>query len=98
MMEMTRAGVIAAEAGSYRQRSDDWAPDERSFVALRGLMPKWIPRSFELLQPDRRRRLHDHAVQGGHRGAAWAETSSKYYQARNAAARARIRRSGWPGT
>ena len=39
MMEMTRAGVIAAEAGSYQAEGDgidDWVPDERSFVALRG--------------------------------------------------------------
>ena len=51
MMEMTRAGVIAAEAGSFQaEGSDDWVPDERSFVALRGLMPKWVPRSIELLQ------------------------------------------------
>src|SRR3712207_1174623 len=51
MMEMTRAGVIAAEAGSYRaEGSDDWVPDERSLVALRGLMPKYVPRAVELLQ------------------------------------------------
>src|SRR3954454_10902999 len=51
MLEMTRAGVVAAEAGAARAApSQDWAPDERPFVALRGLMPKWIPRSFELLR------------------------------------------------
>lgn len=51
MEEMTRAGVIAAEAGSFQaEGSDDWVPDERSFVALRGLMPKWVPRTIELIQ------------------------------------------------
>jgi aromatic ring hydroxylase len=53
MLELTRAGIVAAEAGSFRAEGegvDDWVPDERSFVALRGLMPKWIPRSLELLQ------------------------------------------------
>ena len=51
MLELTRAGVIAAEAGSFQaEDSTDWVPDERSFVALRGLMPQWIPRSIELLQ------------------------------------------------
>jgi 4-hydroxyphenylacetate 3-monooxygenase oxygenase component len=51
MVEMTRAGIVAAEAGSFQaDASDDWVPDERSFVALRGLMPKWVPRAIELIQ------------------------------------------------
>ena len=47
---MTRSGVIASEAGSYGAGPDElaWTPDERPLVALRGLMPKWIPRAFEL--------------------------------------------------
>ena len=54
-VEMTRSGVIASEAGSYgAEPSDAWTPDERPLVALRGLMPKWIPRAFELLAPGRR--------------------------------------------
>jgi aromatic ring hydroxylase len=91
MMEMTRAGVIAAEAGSRRaEGADDWVPDERSFVALRGLVPKWIPRAVELIQ----------LVGGG----GFMATPSKadwegprrsdietYFQARNAGAEQRIR-------
>ena len=91
MMEMTRAGVIAAEAGSHRaEDSDDWVPDERSLVALRGLMPKYVPRALELLQ----------LVGGG----GFMTTPSKadmegplrpaidkYFQARNASAERRIR-------
>jgi len=91
MLEMTRSGVIAAEAGSFRaEPSDDWTPDERPFVALRGLVPKWIPRSFELLR----------LVGGG----GFMMTPSladidgplgpeieRYYQARNMGARERIR-------
>ena len=49
-VEMTRSGVLASEAGSYGAGPDElaWTPDERPLVALRGLMPKWIPRAFEL--------------------------------------------------
>lgn len=91
MMEMTRAGVIAAEAGSYRaEQSDDWVPDERSLVALRGLMPKWIPRAIELIQ----------LVGGGGFMATPSKADlegplrpeiDKYFQARNAGAERRIR-------
>ena len=91
MMEMTRAGVIAAEAGSYRaEESEDWVPDERSLVALRGLMPKWIPRAIELIQ----------LVGGGGFMATPAKADlegplrpeiDKYFQARNAGAERRIR-------
>ena len=91
MMEMTRAGVIAAEAGSYRaEEADDWVPDERSLVALRGLMPKYVPRALELLQlvggggfmttPSRA------DMDGPLRGDI-----DKYFQARNAPAERRIR-------
>lgn len=92
MMEMTRAGVIAAEAGSYRdEASDDWVPDERSLVALRGLVPKWIPRAVELIQ----------LIGGGGFMATPAKADfereelrpdiDKYFQARNASAERRVR-------
>jgi 4-hydroxyphenylacetate 3-monooxygenase len=94
MLEMTRAGIVAAEAGSFAAEGesvDDWVPDERSFVALRGLVPKWIPRALELLQ----------LIGGGGfmatpSKADW-ETDAirpaieKYFQARNAGAERRIR-------
>jgi 4-hydroxyphenylacetate 3-monooxygenase len=89
--EMTRAGIVAAETGSARaEPSEDWAPDERPFIALRGLMPKWLPRSFELMR----------LIGGGGfmatpsladvEGPLAAEIET-YYQARNASARDRIR-------
>jgi len=92
MMEMTRAGVIAAEAGSYQaEGSGDWVPDQRSFVALRGLMPKWIPRAIELIQ----------LVGGGGFMATPSKADfereelrddiAKYFQARNASPERRIR-------
>jgi aromatic ring hydroxylase len=92
MMEMTRAGVIAAEAGSsHDESSDDWVPDERSLVALRGLMPKWIPRAVELIQ----------LIGGGGFMATPSKADfdreelradiDKYFQARNASAERRVR-------
>jgi 4-hydroxyphenylacetate 3-monooxygenase len=94
MLELTRAGIVAAEAGSFRAEGegvDDWVPDERSFVALRGLMPKWIPRALELLQ----------LVGGGGfmatpSKADWEQEAirgdiEKYFQARSAGAERRIR-------
>jgi len=90
MLEMTRAGVVAAEAGSFQaEGSDDWVPDERSLVALRGLMPKWIPRALELIQ----------LVGGGGFMATPSkadlegprrEDIEKYFQARGAPAERRI--------
>jgi len=50
MLEMTRSGVIAAEAGAFLDEGGVYTPDERPFIALRGLVPKWIPRAYELLQ------------------------------------------------
>jgi 4-hydroxyphenylacetate 3-monooxygenase oxygenase component len=50
MMELTRAAIVAAEAGSHEDAGGVWYPDDRPFLALRGEMPKWIPRANELLQ------------------------------------------------
>jgi aromatic ring hydroxylase len=92
MLEMTRAGIIAAEAGSFRaEGSDDWVPDERSLVALRGLMPKWVPRTIELIQ----------LIGGGGFMATPSKADfdsdelrpyiERYFQARNASAERRVR-------
>ncbi|MBD0291637.1 MAG: 4-hydroxyphenylacetate 3-hydroxylase, partial [Thermoleophilia bacterium] len=92
MLELTRAGIVAAEAGSFRaEGTDDWVPDERSFVALRGLMPKWVPRAMELIQ----------LVGGGGFMATPSKADfdaaeirgdiEKYFQARNASAERRVR-------
>ncbi|ERI07452.1 4-hydroxyphenylacetate 3-hydroxylase family protein [Aneurinibacillus aneurinilyticus] len=97
MMEMTRAGVIAAEEGAFEVGDKGvWAPNDQPLLALRGLMPKWIPRATELLK----------IIGGG--GFMLTPTSkdlngplsadiAKYYQARNADAEKRIRlfRLGW---
>jgi 4-hydroxyphenylacetate 3-monooxygenase len=91
MMAMTRAGVIAAEAGSARaEGADDWVPDQWPLVALRGLMPKWVPRALELIQ----------LVGGGGFMATPSRADfdselrpliDRYFQARNAGAEERVR-------
>jgi aromatic ring hydroxylase len=50
MCELTRSAIVAAEAGSSIDEGGVWYPDDRSFLALRGEMPKWLPRANELLQ------------------------------------------------
>jgi aromatic ring hydroxylase len=91
-VEMTRSGVIASEEGSYGAGPGElaWTPDERPLVALRGLMPRWIPRAFELTR-----------LVGGAGFMAtpsladvdgpMAEAIEQYYQAGGAGARDRIR-------
>jgi 4-hydroxyphenylacetate 3-monooxygenase oxygenase component len=92
MLEMTRSGVVSAEAGSFQaEGSEDWVPDERSLVALRGLMPKWVPRTIELIQ----------LIGGGGFMATPSKADfdaeeirpylDRYFQARNAPAERRVR-------
>ena len=50
MVELTRSALVAAEAGAALDEGGVWYPDERPFLALRGEMPKWMPRVNELLQ------------------------------------------------
>ena len=50
MVELTRSAIVSAEAGSSEDAGGVWYPDDRPFLALRGEMPKWIPRANELLQ------------------------------------------------
>ena len=50
MSELARSAIVAAEAGASVDAGGVMAPDERPFVALRGEMPKWLPRVNELLQ------------------------------------------------
>jgi len=90
MMEMTRSALVSAIEGSFANEHGTYIPDERPLVALRGIMPKWIPRAFELLR----------LIGGG----GFMLTPSRadldgplrkyidqYYQARNAQAEDRIR-------
>src|SRR5262249_56759389 len=50
MLELTRSALVAAEAGSALDDGGVWYPDERPFLALRGELPRWMPRVNELLQ------------------------------------------------
>lgn len=95
MMEMTRAGIVAAEAGSFEDQGD-WTPDERPFVALRGLMPKYVPRAMELLQLIGGGGFMATPSKADWEGPLRADIE-KYFQARNAGAERRIRafRLGW---
>jgi len=49
MSELARSAIVAAEAGAAADEGGVWCPDQRPFVALRGAMPKWMPRANELL-------------------------------------------------
>ena len=95
MLEMTRSGIVSAEAGSAEDHGD-WTPDERPFVALRGLMPKWIPRSLELIQLIGGGGFVATPTKADWEGPLQADIE-KYFQARNAGAERRIRafRLGW---
>jgi aromatic ring hydroxylase len=50
MCELARSGVVAAEAGAELDAGGVMEPDQRPFVALRGEIPKWLPRANEYLQ------------------------------------------------
>jgi 4-hydroxyphenylacetate 3-monooxygenase len=50
MAELTRSALVAAEAGAALDEFGVFRPDDRPFLALRGEMPKWLPRCHELLQ------------------------------------------------
>jgi len=50
MAELTRSAIVAAEAGATIDEFGVMYPDDRPFLALRGEMPKWLPRCHELLQ------------------------------------------------
>src|SRR5436190_12032485 len=48
MAELTRSALISAEAGAAIDEFGVFYPDDRPFLALRGEMPKWLPRCHEL--------------------------------------------------
>ncbi len=47
--ELTRAAVVAAEAGARDYGDGVWFPDERPFRALRPALPRWFPRVNEII-------------------------------------------------
>ena len=48
--ELTRAALVAAEAGAYEWGNGTWFCDERPFRALRPSLPQWFPRVNEILK------------------------------------------------
>jgi aromatic ring hydroxylase len=50
MSELARSAIVAAEAGAAPDTAGVLCPDERPFIALRGELPKWLPRANEYLQ------------------------------------------------
>jgi 4-hydroxyphenylacetate 3-monooxygenase len=50
MSELARSAIVAAEAGAQPDEGGVMYPDDRPFIALRGEMPKWLPRANEFLQ------------------------------------------------
>jgi 4-hydroxyphenylacetate 3-monooxygenase oxygenase component len=50
MSELARSALVSAEAGARIDDGGVMYPDDRPFLALRGEMPKWLPRCNELLQ------------------------------------------------
>ncbi|WP_171038053.1 4-hydroxyphenylacetate 3-hydroxylase family protein [Aquibacillus sediminis] len=90
MKEMTRSALVSSIEGATTVLDGIYVPDERPLLALRGLMPKYIPRAMELIR----------LIGGG----GFLLTPSKadmegplrgyidqYYQARNAPAEEKIR-------
>lgn len=89
--ELTRTAIVSAIEGAQPNGVNGvLVPDARPLTALRGLMPKWIPRCIELIQiiggggfmctPSRK------DMEGPLR-----KYIDKYYQARNATAEEKIR-------
>ena len=48
--ELTRAAVLAAEAGAHEWGNGVWFPAGEPFRALRGLLPLWFPRVNEIIR------------------------------------------------
>lgn len=88
--EMTRAGLMAAIEGAEPDEGGIITPDERSFVALRGLMPKWSTRSNELIQLIGGGGFMATPTQKDMEGPM-RELIDVYYQAKGASAEKRIR-------
>ena len=90
MAELTRSGLVASEAGSRLDQHGVWYPDDRPLLALRGEMPKWLPRCNELLQLIGGGGFMCTPSEADLRGPL-ADEITKYYQAAGADAERRIR-------
>ena len=90
MVELTRCALVACEAESYLDVHGVWYPNDAPLMALRGEMPKWLPKAHELIQ----------LIGGGSFMATPSEADfksaiagdiQKYYQAAGADAERRVR-------
>jgi len=90
LVELTRSGIVAAEAGSAPDEAGVWCPDERPFLALRGEMPKWMPKANELLQLVGGGGFMCTPSEADVKGPM-ADVVAKYFQAAGADAERRIR-------
>ena len=50
MVELTRCALVTSEADSYLDSHGVWYPNDAPLMALRGEMPKWLPKTHELIQ------------------------------------------------
>jgi 4-hydroxyphenylacetate 3-monooxygenase oxygenase component len=48
--ELTRAAVAAAEEGAHEYAPGVWFPDAGPLVALRAMLPTWMPRANEIIR------------------------------------------------
>jgi 4-hydroxyphenylacetate 3-monooxygenase oxygenase component len=90
LVELTRAAIVAAEAGSQLDAGGVWYPDDRPFMALRGEMPKWVPHVIELLQLIGGGGFMCTPAEADVKGPI-ADDIAKYFQAAGADAERRIR-------
>ncbi len=90
MAELTRSAIVAAEAGARTDQHGVFYPDDRPFLALRGEMPKWLPRCHEILQLIGGAGFMATPSEADMRGPLKDEIA-KYYQAGGADAERRIK-------
>ena len=90
MSELARSAIVAAEAGAQIDEAGVLCPDQRPFVALRGAMPKWMPRANEILALLGGSSLMATPSQADLEGPL-AEQIQRYFQAAGADATRRIR-------
>jgi aromatic ring hydroxylase len=88
--ELARSAIVAAQAGASVDEGGVLCPDQRPFVALRGAMPKWMPRANEILALLGGSSLMATPSQADLEGPL-AEQIETYFQAAGADATRRIR-------
>ena len=51
MVELTRSGLVSAEAGSFLDEGGVWSPDDRPFLALPSVLVTFDPHPAEVVRP-----------------------------------------------